>query len=260
MSSTISPTTVSATTVSATTVSATSLTTSGVTINGNLDVSGTISSGSTIACNYTRTSGQISDSTTLTQGSHVCWNNNILGEVCFVCKSGTGAGGFYFYNSTGSGSTFSVGKQLLAKLDNSGYFYAIRPSFRIYRSSSWSVSSGEVVTKGGTTSFEKSPTGSSGYSSTNGTYTVPVAGVWHFSVYIRAADGAGSLAMKPATSSAFSILNSDNSFHVPTDGGNRRCLQFSETIYMSSGMSYMVYSGQATTIQDFILSGHYLGD
>lgn len=252
--------TLSATTVSATSLSATSVTTSGVTINGNLDVSGTIATGSTVACTYIRTAGQISDSTTLQQGGHVCWNNNVNGEVCFVCKSGTASGGFYFYNSTGSGSTFSTGKTLLATLTSGGYFYAYRPSFRIYRSgSSWSVSNGEIVTKGGTISFERTP-GSSGYSSTTGAYTVPIAGAWHFSVYIRCADGAGSLAMKPATSSAYSILNSDNSFHVPTDGGNRRCLMFSETIFMSSGMSYMVYSGQATTINDFILSGHYLGD
>lgn len=218
-----------------------------------------------MSCSYLRTGSQISDSTSLTQGSHMCWNNNVVGETDFICKCGTGSGGFYFYNSTGSGSTFSTGKSLLFSISSGGniqaggYSYGYRPSFRIYRSGGWSVSNGEVVTKGGTISFERTPS-SSGYSSSTGYYTVPVAGVWHFSVYIRTADGAGSLAMKPATSSAYSIPNSDNSYFVPTDGGNRRTLTFSETTYMSSGMAYMVYSGQATTIQDFIFSGHYIGD
>lgn len=252
-------TTIAATSLSATSLSATSVTSSGITLNGNLDVSGTVVSGSTVACNILRAGGQVSDSTSLTQGSHICWNNNLNGEMDLVCKSGTASGGINFYLSTGNNSTFSTGKTLLAQITSGGYLYAYRPSFRVYRSGGWSVSNGEVVTKSGTTSFERTP-GSSGYSSSTGTYTVPVAGVWHFSVYVRCADGAGSLALKPATSSAYSIPNSDNSYFVPTDGGNRRTMMWSETIYMSSGMSFMVYSGQATTIQDFVLSGHYLGD
>lgn len=239
----------------------TALSSSTISSTGNTVVGGTLSvTGATTSSSYIgSTAGTISDSTTLSQGGYISWNvSGGTGEMNLICKSGTGSGGFYFYNSTGNGSSFSTGKTLLTYIDNSGYMYNNRPAFRVYRSGGWSVSSGEIATKGGTVSFERNPSGGSRYNSTNGLYTVPVAGVYTFNVYIRCADGAGSLTMKPATSSGFSIPNSDNSYWVPTDGGNRRTMSWSETLYMSANSDYGVFSGQATTIQDFVFSGHYV--
>lgn len=244
-------------------------------VSGNSTVSGTSFTG-----------GGIADATVLTQGTYTAWNiSGGTGEANFVTKCGTGTGGFQFYNSTGNGSTFATGKTQLAKVDSSGitvpaggftattgslnlpsgniycngYGYFNTPSIKIYRSGGWSVSNGEVVTKGGTVTFERTPSGSSGYSSSTGTYTVPQAGIWRFSLYVRCADGAGSLSLKPATSAAYSIPNSDASYWVPTDGGNRRTMTWTETTYMGTSWAYMCYSGQATTIQDFVFSGEFVG-
>ena len=61
--------------------------------------------------------GQILDTTALTQGSVLGWNSEGgSGRTDIVNKSGTGSGGFNFYNSTGSGSAFSTGRNLLAQM------------------------------------------------------------------------------------------------------------------------------------------------
>ena len=60
----------------------------------------------------------IYDSTPLLQGAHIGWNS-VIGEgaVDFVNKWGGGTHrGFNFYNSSGSGSEFSTGKNLLASV------------------------------------------------------------------------------------------------------------------------------------------------
>lgn len=224
----------------------------------NATISGTLTQNIN-AQGYIRSGAQITDTTSLTQGAHVGWNNNLTGETCFVTKSGSASGGFMFYNSTGNNSTFSTGKTLLAQITSSGYLFATQPSFQIQRTGTWSVASDEIVTKGGTVSFERTPD-SCGYNRSTGMYTVPVSGVWHFSLYLRAADGAGSLAMKPATTSAYSVQNSDNTFWVPADSGSRRTMTWSETISMSSGWTYHVYSGQATSIIEYIFCGHFIGN
>ena len=256
MSSSLTPSTIA--TTSSTTIGGTLAVSGATTLSSTLAVSGATTSSSYIGS----TAGTISDSTILSQGGYISWNiSGGTGEMNLICKSGTGSGGFYFYNSTGNGSSFSTGKTLLTYIDNSGYMYNNRPAFRVYRSGGWSVSSGEAVTKGGTISFERNPSGGSRYNSTNGIYTVPVAGVYTFNVYIRCADGAGSLTLKPySSSSGFSIPNSDNSYWVPTDGGNRRTMSWSETLYMSANTDYYVVSGQATTIQDFVFSGHFVSN
>ena len=197
----------------------------------------------------------------LNQGAYLSWNTatGALGETSFVNKCGVGTGGFYFYNSSGSGSTFATGKNLLAYLTGNGYMFYNRPSIRVSRSGSWSVSSGENIMKGGSVNFERDYDGSGGYNSSNGIFTVPIAGVWQFSIYARWSDGAGSLAFKPATTSAFSIGNSDNSFWVPNDGGNRRTMMWSETLYMGSGVGYLCYAGNTGNMVEFIFSGHFVG-
>lgn len=237
--------------------------TDGSSIPGSLTVTGitTINNRITATSYIGTTAGSITDTTTLAQGAYLAWNySSGGGETNFITKSGSGSGGFAFYNSTGNGSTFATGRTLLARIDNSGYMYYNRASIRVQRSGSWSVTSGENILKGGTVSFERSP-GGGGYNSTNGIYTVPVAGVWTFNIYARWSDAAGALAFKPATTSAFSISNSDNSFWVPADGsGNRRTMMWSETLYMGSGVGYLCYSGNSGNMVEFIFSGNYVSN
>jgi hypothetical protein len=63
----------------------------------------------------------LSDSTVLTQGCHVGWNFNVgTGETDLINKCGVGGGGFYFYNTLGSGSAFSTGRTLMTTITPSG--------------------------------------------------------------------------------------------------------------------------------------------
>jgi hypothetical protein len=41
----------------------------------------------------------------LNQGTYETWNNDLRGESDFICKYGSGTGGFFFYTSAGSGNT-----------------------------------------------------------------------------------------------------------------------------------------------------------
>ena len=230
--------------------------TDGAYVPQNLNVIGLGTFNNNLTVNSAIANGRI-----LNQGAYLSWNTatGALGETSFVNKCGVGTGGFYFYNSSGSGSTFATGKNLLAYLTGNGYMFYNRPSIRVSRSGSWSVSSGENIMKGGSVNFERDYDGSGGYNSSNGIFTVPIAGVWQFSIYARWSDGAGSLAFKPATTSAFSIGNSDNSFWVPNDGGNRRTMMWSETLYMGSGVGYLCYAGNTGNMVEFIFSGHFVG-
>ena len=89
-----------------------------------LDVSGTVNAGGIRTGTITAPGNGLSlnpggllDSTTLIQGSVLGWNSEVgSGRTDLVNKSGTGAGGFNFWNSTGSGSTFVTGRNLLAQI------------------------------------------------------------------------------------------------------------------------------------------------
>ena len=97
------------------TVTASSLTTLGnltsVQTSGNVS----IASGQLFVGGASIPSGQ-----NLTQGTYMTWNNQIgTGESDFICKSGNGPGGFFFYISPGSGNTYgSVGA--IATISNTG--------------------------------------------------------------------------------------------------------------------------------------------
>lgn len=64
----------------------------------------------------------ILNSTTLQQGAHIAWNYTLgVGETDFINKSGGGTGGFRFYNTTGSGSSFDTDRTLMAEITPSGF-------------------------------------------------------------------------------------------------------------------------------------------
>ena len=67
---------------------------------------------------HTQTSG-LFDNTPLKQGAYMSWNHGgSEGKTDFVCKRGTGIGGFNFMTSNGSGTNLLDGKLLLATLDS----------------------------------------------------------------------------------------------------------------------------------------------
>jgi hypothetical protein len=63
----------------------------------------------------------IGTSSILPQGFWATWNfTGGTGETDFINKSGSGPGGFHFYNSTGNGSTFATGQRLMASITPAG--------------------------------------------------------------------------------------------------------------------------------------------
>lgn len=61
------------------------------------------------------------DTSLLAQGAYMCWNHQVGGgRTDFICKRGSGDGGYQFWLSDGSGSAFSVGKTHLANVNASG--------------------------------------------------------------------------------------------------------------------------------------------
>ena len=62
----------------------------------------------------------IVDATPLAQGAYMAWNYLSDGCTNFICKRGSGSGGFNFYRSDGNGALFSAGKRRLANITSSG--------------------------------------------------------------------------------------------------------------------------------------------
>lgn len=66
-------------------------------------------------------SSHYQDASVLAQGAYMCWNHEIGGGYTdFICKRGSGEGGYRFWLSSGDGSALSVGKTLLANVNASG--------------------------------------------------------------------------------------------------------------------------------------------
>ena len=62
----------------------------------------------------------IVDATPLAQGAYMAWNYLSDGCTNFICKRGSGSGGFNFYRSDFHGTLFSDGKRRLANITSSG--------------------------------------------------------------------------------------------------------------------------------------------
>ena len=95
------------------------------TLNTALTVSGRLSAQSATASSIlagTRIGalGRILDATVINQGAYMSCNHFGDQSVDFICKKGTGTGGFHFFNSNTSGTPFSDGKVSLARITQSG--------------------------------------------------------------------------------------------------------------------------------------------
>ena len=63
----------------------------------------------------------INSNANMTQGLTVSWNYGLAGETSLFNKYGSGTGGYFFYNSPGSGNTVGGGLQTLGQLTPSGF-------------------------------------------------------------------------------------------------------------------------------------------
>ena len=88
----------------------------------------TVAGLSTLTGNTTVTSGAlyvggatINSNAIMTQGCTISWNYGLVGETNFFNKYGSGTGGYFFYNSPGSGNTVGGGLQTLGQLTPSGF-------------------------------------------------------------------------------------------------------------------------------------------
>lgn len=91
-----------------------------LTVNGPASVGSLVTTNDVVGSTV-RTGGRFLDSTVLAQGAYMSWNHSGAdGHTDFVCKRGSGTGGYVFWRSNGNGTAFSDGKTSLARLTASG--------------------------------------------------------------------------------------------------------------------------------------------
>jgi hypothetical protein len=91
------------------------------------------------------------------------------------------------------------------------------------------------------------PVGIYGFNSSQGIYYAPISGYYFISVYVRSGDDSGSaVGVRPAITNSsgtitnYIIGNSDRSYWMSPDPGGRRCMTFTEIVYMSAGQGFII--------------------
>lgn len=253
--------------------------------NGNASCTGDLTAGLFSDVRRTMVTSAITDTSVLLQGSHLSWNHAGAGEMDFINKHGLGQGGFYFYNSTGNSSAFSVGKKLMGSITPSAmtldaYSRFKLPSFRVVcvhgrdsnngpnASFTYSVTTGYQLVKGSNAQilYDNNPSGSSyGFDRNDGSYIAPVAGKYQFEVYIRLADNSAIFAHHAGvTDNGITVvkeLATDSYNFVAKDAGNRYFTSYRTIMSMEKGDRFRLSAqdgGSAVTINECHLSGVYI--
>jgi hypothetical protein len=192
------------------------------------------------------TNGVATAGTTMPQGLHAAWNfTTSVGETDFINKSGTGAGGFHFYNTTGDNTAFSVNTNLIATLTPSEglliptnyvrsrqIFCRVLTSavgnFTVVNTTASIFSSGA----GGTNvTHDLRPSTMAVGGVTAGAYRLPVAGLYRITVSARFVDGAGGtkglLLKRWNGTTATDLFGGDGVMWCPDDGAGRRTMSVS---------------------------------
>ena len=214
---------------------------------GNINSSG----GSLYLGGSSITSGAV-----LTQGTYQTWNNDLRGESDFICKYGSGTGGFFFYTSAGSGNTkgsaapiaqitptgifgnsisanvnLAVGTTTLpsgfvfrtlgyASLQQVCYYITASPAqtFTFNQSFFWANSSPTTVVSLMPSTYSTATYGLQQSGTYNGYVVVPVSGVYSVGGHCRFKDDTSA-----GTNSAAAILKYDGSTYtvlLPGDGAS----------------------------------------
>lgn len=213
--------------------------------------------------NFRTSNSHISTTDVLPQGGHAVWNsfNTGTGETDFVNKSGSSTGGFYFYNSSGSGSTFSTGKSLLASLTPESFVYdgfALYkvPVFKVIKRdgrNASDVADGVQVTAVTDTNLligDKTQIiydNKNAWNRNDGVYIAPLDGYYRIDVYVRLQDDINAssyFAFKAEVLDGSNTIldtpvrQSDKAVFVVRSFSNspgRNLGHFTSTVYMSSG-------------------------
>lgn len=144
---------------------------------------------------------------------------------------------------------------------SNSYVFGSGIYFRAYRVGSWSVSTNQTILSGGASNFDNNGGFGNGYNSGDGVYYAPRSGVYRFSLYVRSSDTTGNQGIKPGRLNiGYSLQLSDNTYWMATDGQGRRTAMFTENIYLSAGQGWYAIAFTNMTMQEFVFSGHYLGN
>ena len=191
--------------------------------------------------------GAITNSTNLPQGLTATWNfSGGTGETNFINKSGTGGGGFRWYNSTGDGSAFSTGQELMGSLVPSdgltitNYVRSRKVFCRVNTTNANFTPTTNLIplwdnanSSGGTTVVaDLRPASFNLGGMTGGSYRCHVAGYWRVTVTARLQDGAGGtkgvILRKWNGSTVTNLIPlSDGTYFASDDGAGRRMVTVS---------------------------------
>ena len=207
--------------------------------------------------------GNVTSGTNLPQGYTIAWNfSGGLGETDFLNKSGSGVGGYRFYNSTGDNTPFSTGQNLLAILSGDGLTCPTshivgRTVFGRVQTVNFNFGVPNNVislfansTGGALVTHDLRPPNMAvgGFISPGGLYRVPVAGHYEVRVTGRFSDGAGGqkgvIMRRWDGTTATNLLVSDGWYFCSDDGAGRRMFDVSDVIQCAQFNELYVTQGQ----------------
>ena len=207
--------------------------------------------------------GNITNGTNLPQGFTRAWNfSGSLGETDLINKSGSGAGGFRFYKSTGANTPFSTSQNLIATMNADGLTCPTShivgrtvlgrvqtPNFNFTVPNNV-ISLFANSTGGATVTHDLRPASmaSGGFISPSGLYRVPVAGHYEVRVTGRFSDGAGGqkgvILRKWDGTTLTNLLVSDGWYFCSDDGAGRRMFDVSDVVQCAQFNELYVTQGQ----------------
>lgn len=225
-------------------MSTTDLFGSTLTLSGTLNVSGSL-----IAGNITSSGTFVSAS--LSTG-------NVSGTQ-FNSTSGYWISGTQVLSSTslGSGITNASLQTIMPSsgtLTVSGYSYHRQVCFRAQRTTTIGYIAGQSLTSNGSIVFERTPSGSSGYSSSLGRYTAPISGTYFFTFLTRSNDSTSTMAIRPRQNGN-NLIASDGAVFLTTDSGSRRAIVWSDVVYLTAGEYYSIDCFDSMVSQYMYFSG-----
>ena len=253
------------------------LTVSGLLTAPNLSLGSTVTLTGLTVTGSSRHAGRYLDTTPLPQGAYVGWNHQVTGMTDFVNKSGAAPGGWNWWNSTGDGSNFSVGKTLAMNLSPAGVCnisgrvtsagYTSTNTVEFSGSNAWLIprtvfSHASFDTPFGFTAgtslfavlhpsrivHNRTPApGAYGMQSTG--YVAEFTGMYRVTLTCRFSDGSGLASIRPRVFAGGWGWVFPTDWFIEADPSSRRCCSFTHVVQMNSGNTYDIQSTNGTNME-----------
>ncbi len=253
------------------------LTVSGLLTAPNLSLGSSVTLTGLAVTGVSRHAGRYLDTTPVPQGAHIGWNHGVTGMTDFINKSGAAPGGWNWFNSTGDGSNFSVGRTLAMNLSpvgvcnisgrvtSAGYtstntvefsgsnaFLIPRSVFsHASRDSAFGFTSGTslfAVLHPSSIIHNRTPSPFAyGMQSTG--YVAEFTGMYRVTLTCRLSDGSGLASIRPRVFAGGWGWVFPTDWFIEADPSSRRCCSFTHMIQLNSGQTYDILSQNGTNME-----------